>query len=499
MSDKTTDVIEDTATIEDAGALADRVNARSRTPDSGAFKTFIASNWANRADDAVAEDAVAPYAAARRAALSHTITDTVLIIGAGAAKVRSNDTDYRFRANTAFTHLTGWGTETVPGAVLVISPRDGATESALFFRAPAGRDTDEFYANPAIGEFWTGVRPGLGAVAQRLGIPTHDISELADAVRRLSTDSIAVIDADDAELAEAVASIHRSDARDARLAEAASELRLTKDAYEVDQMREAIRVSIDGFERVVRELPRALTHPRGERVVEGAFFANAREQGNDLGYETIAAAGPHACTLHWITNDGAVRPGDLLLLDAGVEIDSLYTADVTRTIPVSGTYSAAQRRVYEAVREAADAAFAMAVPGKRFRDVHNAAMAVIARVVSEWGLLPIPLEQTLLPEQQLHRRYMVHGTSHHLGIDVHDCAQARRELYVDGIITPGMIFTIEPGLYFQSDDLTVPEELRGIGVRIEDDVLITADGNENLTAGIPRDPDAIEAWMRSLR
>jgi Xaa-Pro aminopeptidase len=123
---------------------------------------------------------------------------------------------------------------------------------------------------------------------------------------------------------------------------------------------------------------------------------------------------------------------------------------------------------------------------------------VIARRTAEWGLLPVSAEEALEADNQQHRRYMVHGTSHHLGLDVHDCAKARREMYLDGIVEAGMVFTIEPGLYFQPDDLTVPEELRGIGVRIEDDVLVTADGAENLSAGIPRSADDIEAWMERL-
>ena len=148
------------------------------------------------------------------------------------------------------------------------------------------------------------------------------------------------------------------------------------------------------------------------------------------------------------------------------------------------------------MREAADAAFAVARPGVRFRDVHAAAMEVIAARVAEWGLLPVTAEEALDADRGgQHRRYMVHGTSHHLGIDVHDCAQARREMYYDGLLEPGMVFTIEPGLYFQIDDLTVPEEYRGIGVRIEDDVLVTEDGVENLSAAIPRTADEVEAWI----
>jgi Xaa-Pro aminopeptidase len=282
---------------------------------------------------------------------------------------------------------------------------------------------------------------------------------------------------------------------DEKLAEFVSELRFVKDAFEIAEMRKAVAASVSGFEQVARSMKDAIGHERGERVVETAFYSRARIEGNDLGYETIAAAGAHACILHWIVNDGAIRGDELLLLDAGVEVDSLYTADVTRTLPVNGKFSDAQRRVYDAVLEAADAVFAMAKPGVKFRDLHATAMKVIAAKASEWGLIELSAEDSLKPENQHHRRWMVHGTSHHLGLDVHDCAQARRELYLEQELKPGMIFTIEPGLYFQPDDLLVPEELRGIGVRIEDDVLVTETGVENLSAALPRKADDVEAWM----
>jgi Xaa-Pro aminopeptidase len=147
------------------------------------------------------------------------------------------------------------------------------------------------------------------------------------------------------------------------------------------------------------------------------------------------------------------------------------------------------------VLEAADAGFAVTRPGAKFIDVHEAAMAVIERRLGEWGIVP-PADD---PEAKLYRRWMVHSTSHHLGLDVHDCAAAKRELYLEGELKPGMVFTIEPGLYFKADDMLVPEELRGIGVRIEDDVLVTEDGYENLSAGLPRDPDEVVAWMARLR
>ncbi|GAA1684913.1 aminopeptidase P family protein [Microcella alkalica] len=500
---------------------------RSTTPGSEAFKTYISQGWAERPSRAGGAREQAAFAAERRARISALHPTARLVIPAGPAKQRSNDTDYPYRAHSAFAHLTGWGSDTVPGSVLVLEPRtSGAGEpdghdAVLYFREAAGRDSDEFYANPEIGEFWTGPRPTADDVAADLALTTRGldafesildavdantilvreadlaITERVDAQRFLLTgldESPADADADPETLAGELAE------RDADLARDVSEMRLVKDAFEIEQMRLAVAATQQGFEDVIGDLPEITAHPRGERLVEGTFDRRARAEGNTVGYDTIAASGPHACILHWTRNDGPVLPGDLILIDAGVELESYYTADITRTLPVSGTFTEVQRRVYEAVREAADAAFAIVRPGVRFREIHAAAMEVVARRTAEWGLLPVSAEEALQPDGGQHRRYMVHGTSHHLGLDVHDCAQARRDLYLDGVLEPGMVFTIEPGLYFQPDDLTVPEEYRGIGVRIEDDVLVTADGCESLSAGIPRTADEIEAWMaRSAR
>lgn len=453
---------------------------RSRTPHSKKFLEYIGSNWADSETSMPEPAEVVPYAARRREAVAAAFAGKVLVFESGAARVRSNDTDYLYRPHSAFSHLTGWGSAAVPESVLVIDARGAEATSTLYFRETAGRNTDEFFANPAIGEFWVGQRPSLLQVAAQLGLQTASLNQLSKFKKSVPKPDLIV------------------HSKSPELAQFVSELRLIKDEFEIAEMRKAVAASIKGFEEVAKNLGAAAAHPRGERIVETAFYAQARIEGNYLGYETIAAAGPHACVLHWVNNDGPVNSGDLILIDAGVEVDSLYTADVTRTLPVSGKYSEVQRKVYEAVREAADAAFAVAKPGNKFKDVHAAAMEVIAAKTAEWGFLPVSAEESLLPENQFHRRWMVHGTSHHLGLDVHDCAQARREMYLDAEIQPGMIFTIEPGLYFHQDDLLVPEEFRGIGVRIEDDVLITENGAENLTAALPRQAEEVEAWLQKL-
>jgi Xaa-Pro aminopeptidase len=491
-------------TPESAEAKAPRATSnRSTTPTSDAFRKYISSDWADRTDAKPSAREQASFAAARRAAISAKFLGKRLVIPAGAAKVRSNDTDYVYRAHSAFSHLTGWGSDSVPASVLVLEPTKSGHEATLYFRKSAGRNSNEFYTNPEIGEFWVGPRPSLSHVAADLGLVTADLSEFTTVLDSIDSSTLLVRDAD-RDLTDQIDGGRLLDADtdeldapgDAELARELSELRMVKDSYEIDQMRQAVNATQLGFNDVVADLPEVLTHRRGERLVEGTFNRRARAEGNTVGYETIAASGNHACILHWIRNDGPVAAGDLLLLDAGIELDSLYTADITRTLPVSGTFTPVQREVYEAVREAADAAFAIVKPGIRFRDVHAEAMKVIAAKTAEWGLLPVSAEESLEPDAQYHRRYMVHGTSHHLGIDVHDCAQARRELYADGILEPGMVFTIEPGLYFQPDDLTVPVEYRGIGVRIEDNIVVTASGAENLSVGIPRTADDVEAWLK---
>ena len=480
---------------------------RSTTPGSDTFKDFISSRWADRAPVTPSPREQAVYAAARRSRLSAQHPGERLVVPAGSTKVRSNDCDYPFRAHSAFSHLTGWGSDTVPGSVLVLEPVGDGHEATLYFRPSAGRDSDEFYANPEIGEFWTGPRPSLEQVGADLGLATRDLAAL-DAVVAGSDERTRLVREADEALTRRLDDVHEALATDSggaapvdlvaegeAFARDLSELRLVKDEYEVAQMREAVAATGRGFTDVIADLEAVVAHPRGERLVEGTFNRRARADGNTVGYDTIAAAGDHACVLHWTRNDGPVRDGDLILLDAGIELESLYTADITRTLPVSGRFSDVQRLVYDAVLDAADAAFAIVRPGIRFREIHAEAMRVIAERTAEWGFLPVSAEESLQPDHQYHRRYMVHGTSHHLGLDVHDCAQARRELYLDGVLEPGMVFTIEPGLYFQPDDLTVPEEFRGIGVRIEDDIVVTADGAENLSVGIPRTASDVEAWV----
>jgi Xaa-Pro aminopeptidase len=290
------------------------------------------------------------------------------------------------------------------------------------------------------------------------------------------------------------------------LAQAIDELRLTKDEWELSRLRHACEITARGFADVARELPQVVGRSdiRGERWLEGTFWRRARLEGNEVGYTSIIGSGPHATTLHWWRNHGVVPAGGLLLADMGVETDELYTADVTRTMPVSGDWSPAQLKVYRAVLEAQAAGISEVKAGADFLAAHRAAMYVLADHLHSWGILPVPADVSCAddPEQPgagLHRRYTLHGTSHMLGIDVHDCALAREEVYREGTLAAGHVLTVEPGLYFQSNDRSVPSELRGIGVRIEDDVAVTDGEPVNLSAMLPREPAEVTAWMRDAQ
>ncbi|MFK8843930.1 aminopeptidase P family protein [Streptomyces sp. Ac-502] len=438
----------------------------------------------------------AACAAKRRAALSERFPGERVVVPAGGFKVRSNDFDYLFRPHSAFVHLTAeQGTQAVPDSVLVLEPTGGGHEATLFTRPrsprDAGPDGAHFYSDRRHGEFWVGRRRTLAETADALGLQTAARDRLESALTpgvptRVVRGQDALVDALVAPSAPA----------DAELLAFLSELRLVKDEWEVDQLRAAVDHTVAAFGDVVGELPYATRLARGERWIEGTFNRRARLAGNGLGFETIAAAGAHACVLHWMRNDGPVRDGDLLLLDAGIEADSFYTSDITRTLPVNGRFSDVQRRVYDLVHAAQAAGIAALRPGARYGDFHDAATRVIAEGLDSWGLRPggPGMEHS----SDLYRRYTVCGTGHMLGLDCHDCAAARDEQYTGGVLRPGHVLTVEPGLYFQPDDLTVPQELRGIGVRIEDDFVITADGVECLSAGLPRGADEVEAWMETL-
>ena len=470
---------------DESPAEREELHTESHDPAvPAAYAAFMRTGWGERELD-LPPHPITEWARGRRERLAEQFPGDRLVVPAGGFKVRANDTDYRFRSETAHTYLCGNQTS---DAVLVLE----GGETVLYARPRSSRETDEFFRDRQYGELWSGRRPSLHEISDSLGVETRHLDDLGD--RLGSSTKTRVLRGVDPRVDTLVTG---DEARDDDLARVLSELRLVKDDWEIGELQAACDITTLGFEDSVREWDRVLEH--GERWLEGTFFRRARTMGNDIGYDSIVGGGRHATTLHWVENSGPVTPGELILLDMGAEATSLYTADVTRTLPVDGTYTPLQRDLYSLVLSAQQAGLDAVRPGAAFRAAHEAAMTVLAHGLGDLGLLPVSVEEALDPESRVYSRWTLHGTSHMLGLDVHDCAAADSGTYPGGELEEGMVLTVEPGLYFQEDDLLVPEELRGIGIRIEDDVVVTADGARNLSAALPREPDEIEAWMARLR
>jgi Xaa-Pro aminopeptidase len=435
---------------------------------SDAFAEFMKGNWSAIPLSDLGVSPVASNCVERRAVLSAAFKGLRIVLPSGVDKVRSNDCLYLYRPHSAFAYYTGvQGVEANPDAVLVLEPNGDGHDPILFIMPRSTRDTEAFYRDSKYGELWVGRRYTTDDAMQRYQIESRSVDELE---KFLSNKKPAVTIREEDPKVDALIAAHD---RDAELVEFTSAQRFVKDKYEIAELQKAVDATGRGFEDMIKVLPEATKHERGERVVEGAFYARARAEGNDLGYNTIAASGSHACVLHWNRNDGPVKSGDLMLIDAGIEMDSYYTADITRTLPVNGKFTHAQRELYMLV--------------------YNAQKAGLEKL----GALPVSAAESLEPQNGFHRRWTLHNVSHMLGMDVHDCAHAKRDVYM-GKLEAGMVITVEPGLYIQPDDELFPPEYRGIGIRIEDDVVITETGCVNLSEKLPRHPDEIEAWMASV-
>jgi len=448
------------------------------TAPSEQFVEFMKTGWSPSDREGLQPLEVVTYAFSRRQVLSAAFPGIRIVIKAGGYKVRANDTDYNYRPDSAFVYYSGvQGSDATADAVLVLEPSGDSHLTYLYMNPRSTRDTDAFYRDVKYGELWVGRRFTLAEAQETYQIETRNLTELDS----LLADGKKVLTLEDDELLVFT-----------------SEQRLCKDEYEIDQMQKAVDATALGFNDVIHAIPAAVETPRGERVLDAAFYGRARIAGNDLGYNTIVGAGSHACVLHWIRNDGDIHRGELVLVDAGVELDSFYTADITRTLPVDGKFSPSQRALYMLVYEAQLAGFAAIKPGVLFSDINKACQAVLAQGLADMGVLTVSAEESLKPEVGLHRRWTLHGVSHHLGLDVHDCSEARRDMYMNAPLREGMVLTVEPGLYIQPDDELFAPEYRGIGIRIEDDIVVTADGYLNLSENIPRHPDDIEKWMQTL-
>jgi Xaa-Pro aminopeptidase len=413
--------------------------------------------------------------------------DAVALLSGARNVTRSNDTHYPFRQDSDFWYLTGFEH---PNAVAVLRS-DGGPPYSLFVepREPAA-------------ETWTGRRPGIeGAVADYAADEAHPIGDLPGRLQSLAERARRIYHvlgrdiALDRALLETLETLRQrsrlgidpaSEIVDPR--RILHEMRLRKEPGEIELMRRAAEITCEAHEQAAR----TIAVDRYEYEVEALLdYTFRRRGGSGPAYTSIVGGGANAAILHYVANEQPLRKGELCLIDAGAEFEG-YASDVTRTYPVDGKFRGPGRGVYEVVLAAQEAAIAASGPGATLEDVHRAALHALVEGMVSLGLLSGTLDDLVAGEA--YRPYFMHRTSHWLGLDVHDAGSYS----VEGKprpLEPGMVFTIEPGLYVADDAQEAPESLRGIGVRIEDDVLVTPDGIENLTAAIPKQPDEVEAWM----
>ena len=319
--DKEYEAREEAAAPGDNQPMGDRVNNRSLRPRSEAFVEFMSSGWDDN-EPAIERLASAEFTPARLQTLSEAFPGERLVIPAGQPKVRNNDCDYAFRPDSAFSYYTGLGQDYEAGAVLVLDPNADGTHTPMLFVAPrADHYTQDFFKDPHYGEYWVGPRAGLKELEAMTGIETHDIAQLADMLgKNVGTEpgavQLRVISATDPQITAMVQELRaehgfpdevHNTVHDDKLHEFASEARMEKDGFEVREIRRAVDATKHGFDNILRKLPSALGTPRSERILEGAFNAISREEGNEVGYDTIIASGAHAPILHWIRNTGTVN------------------------------------------------------------------------------------------------------------------------------------------------------------------------------------------------
>ncbi|MCB9726704.1 MAG: aminopeptidase P N-terminal domain-containing protein [Spirochaetaceae bacterium] len=433
------------------------------------------------------------FAERRERLLEKMGPDAVAIFVGARLAVRSADTEYPFRQDSDFWYLTGFDH---PDAVAVLSTREGPRFT--LFVQPRDRAA----------ETWTGYRPGVeGAVADYGADAAHPRAELLGKLPELLRGASRIYHTlgRDGEIDRRLVSLQQEIRRQSRGGVLPAnelvdpqllvhEMRLFKSEDELALMRQAAAISCEAHHAAAR-----LAMPgRWEYELEAALGHVFRARGGaGPAYGSIVGSGRNATILHYIRNDQQLAPGQLVLIDAGVEYDG-YASDVTRTYPVGGRFEPAARDAYEVVLAAQQAALDASRPGTTLPEVHQAALRRLCEGMVSLGLLEGEIDGLI--ESEAYRPYYMHGTSHWLGLDVHDVgayvARNGEGKPAPRPLAPGMVYTIEPGLYVSPDDPNAPEAFKGIGIRIEDDVVVTPDGIENLTREIPKQIDEIEAWVR---
>lgn len=432
------------------------------------------------------------YSRRRKALMAQMVPNSIAVLPAAQVRTRNRDTEYPYRQDSDFQYLTGFPE---PEAVAVLIPGRAHGEFVLFCRE---RDPER--------ELWDGYRAGQeGALASYGADDAFPISDIDDILPGLIEGRERVYYAMganpefDRRLTGWINSI-RSKARLGAqppnefeaLDHLLHDLRLYKSAAELKVMREAAKISARAHVRAMQICRPGLHEYQLEAELIHEFM---RSGSRAPAYSSIVAAGRNACILHYTENTSQIRDGDLVLIDAGCELDC-YASDITRTFPANGRFSAEQRAIYQLVLDAQRAAFAVIAPGRHWNEAHEASVRVITAGLVELGLLQGEVDELVAAEA--YRPFYMHRVGHWLGMDVHDVGEYR----VGGewrVLEPGMLMTVEPGIYIAHDNSDVARKWRGIGVRIEDDVLVTRKGCEILTGDVPREIDEIEALMAAAR
>jgi Xaa-Pro aminopeptidase len=433
----------------------------------------------------------AEFARRRRQLMRMAGDDAILVLPAAPERIRSRDTHYPYRQDSDLWYLTGFPE---PEAVLVLIPGRRHGETLLFCRE---RDPGR--------EAWDGPRFGPEGAVEAFGVddayPIDDLDEILPGLLEGRTRVYYHFGRDTEFDLKLIGWLNRVRAQVRlgaqppheflELGHLLDELRLFKSRDELRLMRRAAEISMEAHRAAMRVAKPGLH----EYVLQAELERVFRAAGAEPSYNSIVGAGANACVLHYRANSAQVRDGDLVLIDAGAEYRG-YAADITRTFPATGRFTREQRALHDLVLAAQAAALAQARPGVPYEAGHQAAVETLTEGLLRLGLLKG--KSARLVEEGACKRFYPHKSGHWLGLDVHDVGDYR----IDGesrLLEPGMVFTIEPGLYVRPDDTSVPEKWRGIGIRIEDDVVITRDGHEVLTAGLERSADEIEAFMASAR
>jgi Xaa-Pro aminopeptidase len=426
----------------------------------------------------------------RRERLAAAMGEGVAIVPTAPERVRNRDTHYPYRFDSHFYYLTGFAE---PQAALVIVAGE-QPKTVLFCRS---RSEER--------EIWEGLRYGPESARERFGFDeAHPIEELDEKIAAALENQRALFYPVGAEAAWDARAMQWLNAVRSRVRAGIAapdrvqdvraiidDMRLVKDTHELALMRRAARIAAAAHRRGMQA-----TRPgRNEYEIEAELLYEFRRNGAQFpAYWPIVAGGANACVLHYVFNNAALRDGDLLLIDAGCELDG-YASDLTRTFPVNGRFSAPQRDVYALVLAAQRAALDKVRAGNAWNEPHDAAVKVLAQGLLELKLLAGSLDEVL--EKETYKRFYMHRTGHWLGLDVHDAGEYKRSGKWRAL-APGMTLTVEPGLYIRAAD-DLPEPLHHIGIRIEDDVLVGENGCEVLTAEAPKGMDEIEALMRDAR